>query len=254
MNAITITPTHTISAWSENGRPRRMWATSQPAEGGDDDGDAAHRRRALLGHVVLGSAVLLAEDRLAETAGAEHVDQHARHDQRQRPGDDAGDHHRDHGETPSRPVIMARLRLAGDHGEASSSAAADDLAVVERHAPRRRSSASSRGPCRPRRRRRPARPGRRPRRSPRPDPARRSRPSGPRIPLSTALMMASGSSERGLSDVTTATSARRATTSPMRGRFGWSRSPPAPNTTMTRPSVTARADVTTSASPSGVWA
>ena len=42
----------------------------EPAdERGDDDGDAAHRRRALLGHVVLGAAVLLAEDRLAEARG-----------------------------------------------------------------------------------------------------------------------------------------------------------------------------------------
>ena len=30
MNAITRTPTHTMSAWSENGRPRRTWATIQP--------------------------------------------------------------------------------------------------------------------------------------------------------------------------------------------------------------------------------
>ena len=75
MNAITSTPTHTISAWSENGRPRADVGDEPAAEGGDDDGDAAHRRRALLGHVVLGAAVLLAEDRLAEAAGAEHVDQ-----------------------------------------------------------------------------------------------------------------------------------------------------------------------------------
>jgi hypothetical protein len=82
-----------------------------PAEGGDDDGDAAHRRRALLGHVVLRPAVLLAEDRLAQPAGAERRDQEAGDDEREHAGDDAGDHHRDHGETPSRPVIMARLRL-----------------------------------------------------------------------------------------------------------------------------------------------
>ena len=30
MKAIARTPTHTISAWSENGSPRRTWATSQP--------------------------------------------------------------------------------------------------------------------------------------------------------------------------------------------------------------------------------
>ena len=34
-------------------------------EGGDDDRDAAHRRRALLVHVVFGPVILLAEDRLA---------------------------------------------------------------------------------------------------------------------------------------------------------------------------------------------
>ena len=32
MKAIARTPAQTISAWSENGRPRRMWATIQPME------------------------------------------------------------------------------------------------------------------------------------------------------------------------------------------------------------------------------
>ena len=48
------------------------------AERGADDRDAAHRRRALLGHVVLGAAILLAEDRLAEPTGAEQRDQRPR--------------------------------------------------------------------------------------------------------------------------------------------------------------------------------
>ena len=46
-------------------------------------------------------------------------------------------------------------------------------------------------------------------------------------------MMAIGSSRRGLSDVTTTRSARRRRTAPISGRFSRSRSPPAPNTTMT---------------------
>ena len=50
-------------------------------------------------------------------------------------------------------------------------------------------------------------------------------------------MIASGSSERGLSEVTIATSAQRApATAPISGRLPRSRSPPAPKTTITRPS------------------
>ena len=37
-------------------------------ERGGDDGQPAHRRRALLRHVVLGAVIFLAEDRLAEPA------------------------------------------------------------------------------------------------------------------------------------------------------------------------------------------
>ena len=47
--------------------------------------------------------------------------------------------------------------------------------------------------------------------------------------------MAAGSSERGLSSVTIATSARRAAISPMIGRLPGSRSPPQPNTRTRRP-------------------
>ena len=47
--------------------------------------------------------------------------------------------------------------------------------------------------------------------------------------------MAAGSSLRGLSDVTTTTSARAAAIAPMAGRLVASRSPPQPNTTSTRP-------------------
>ena len=69
-------------------------------------------------------------------------------------------------------------------------------------------------------------------------------------------MIAGGSSERGLSDVTTTRSARRAATAPISGRFSRSRSPPAPNTTITRPRspTTAPAAAITSSRPSGVWA
>ena len=47
-------------------------------------------------------------------------------------------------------------------------------------------------------------------------------------------MIARGSSLRGLSEVTTARSASRLTTSPMSGRFARSRSPPQPKTQITR--------------------
>ena len=71
--------------------------------------------------------------------------------------------------------------------------------------------------------------GRRPRapRRARPGPSRRRRAPPPRI--------AAGSSLRGLSSVTTSTSASRAAISPMIGRLPGSRSPPAPITTSSRP-------------------
>ena len=52
--------------------------------------------------------------------------------------------------------------------------------------------------------------------------------------------IASGSSERGLSDVTIVWSARRAEISPISGRLPRSRSPPQPNTHSTRPLVSGR--------------
>ena len=54
-------------------------------------------------------------------------------------------------------------------------------------------------------------------------------------------MIASGSSERGLSEVTIVTSARSAAILPISGRFPRSRSPPAPKTTITRPGPSPRA-------------
>ena len=83
-------------AWSENGSPCADVGDGPADERRGDDGDPAHRRRALLGHVVLGAEVLLAEDRLAEATGPERRDQEAGHEQRQDPGDDAGDHDGDH--------------------------------------------------------------------------------------------------------------------------------------------------------------
>ena len=54
-------------------------------------------------------------------------------------------------------------------------------------------------------------------------------------PATTSAAIAAASSERGLSDVSTARSAARVA-APIFGRFSRSRSPPHPNTTITRPS------------------
>ena len=67
-------------------------------------------------------------------------------------------------------------------------------------------------------------------------------------------MIFSGCSQRGLSEVTTATSANRETMRPICGRFSRSRSPPQPNTATTRPSAKPRTAVSTFSSASGVWA
>ena len=67
-------------------------------------------------------------------------------------------------------------------------------------------------------------------------------------------MIASGSSERGLSEVTTVRSARRAAISPILGRLSRSRSPPQPKTQMSLLSVSKRAAWRTLSSESGVCA
>ena len=68
-------------------------------------------------------------------------------------------------------------------------------------------------------------------------------------------MMASGSSLRGLSEVSTTASDHRDATAPISGRFPWSRSPPHPNRLITRPDrANARAAERATSSPSGVWA
>ena len=67
-------------------------------------------------------------------------------------------------------------------------------------------------------------------------------------------MIASGSSERGLSEVTIATSASRAAIAAICGRLPRSRSPPQPKTAITRPAVSSRAAPSTFSSESGVCA
>ena len=66
--------------------------------------------------------------------------------------------------------------------------------------------------------------------------------------------IASGSSERGLSEVTITSSAPAAAIAPMRGRLPRSRSPPQPNTQITRRPASPRAAERTFSSESGVWA
>ncbi len=74
------------------------------------------------------------------------------------------------------------------------------------------------------------------------------------MPAAIASMIASGFSVRGLSLVTMATSANRAATAPISGRLPGSRSPPAPNTTMSRPETNGRSAVSARSRASGVWA
>ena len=67
-------------------------------------------------------------------------------------------------------------------------------------------------------------------------------------------MIADGSSDRGLSLVTIVRSAFEVAASPIRGRLPRSRSPPHPNTTMTRPVASGRTACRTMSRLSGVWA
>jgi len=66
--------------------------------------------------------------------------------------------------------------------------------------------------------------------------------------------MAAGFSPRGLSEVTITASAASAAMRPISTRFPGSRSPPQPNTTISRPRVVSRAARRTLASASGVCA
>ena len=78
--------------------------------------------------------------------------------------------------------------------------------------------------------------------------------SHPETPADTCATMAAGSSVRGLSDVTTARSAYRATAAPIAGRLAVSRSPPAPKTTISRPGTRGRIAASTLSRASGVCA
>ncbi len=86
-----------------------------------------------------------------------------------------------------------------------------------------------------------------------PSPGRRS-PAHPGTRRGSRHGSTAGSSPRGLSSVTIATSASRAAASPISGRLPRSRSPPAPNTTCSRPCVCGRSAVSSRSSASGVWA
>ena len=55
-------------------------------------------------------------------------------------------------------------------------------------------------------------------------------PATDRAPARTWARMAAGSSERGLSSVTTVSALREAAASPISGRLAWSLSPPQPST------------------------
>ena len=76
----------------------------------------------------------------------------------------------------------------------------------------------------------------------------------PDIPTTISSMMSRAISCRGLSEVTTAMSAKLETTSPISGRFPLSRLPPQPNTQIRRPFTCSRRLVSTLANASGVCA
>ena len=72
-------------------------------------------------------------------------------------------------------------------------------------------------------------------------PLRRHRSAGITMPRLISSMICSGSSLRGLSEVMTTRSLSRAATAPISGRLLRSRSPPQPNTVMSRPVASGRA-------------
>ena len=156
------------------------------------------------------------------------------------------------GARPARASARRRRRAPAPRGRRRP-AAARPTTIMRRHfarsprarpasrrtAPcgRSRTPGPARGPCRRSRRRRRAAPARSRGRST-PAGRRRARPRAcgeAGMPATISSMIASGGSERGLSDVISATSASRAAISPMIGRLPRSRSPPAPTTTISRP-------------------
>ena len=170
--------------------------------------------------------------------------------------------------TPARrpPAPASPGDGAADHGRrcrpaSSGSSGAAPAGPRGRPRGRRRdarlpgSPGRSRDPCRPPARRRPA--------LARPTAskiaARRSPISitsaEPRsAPARMAARIVAGSSVRGLSSVITSTSASRAAISPIIGRLPGSRSPPAPITTITWPSVSGRSVWIAASTASGLWA
>ena len=83
-----------------------------PDERCRDDGDAAHGGRALLGQVVLGAMIGLAQDRLALAAVAEERDQPAGREQRDHHGGGTRDHDGDH----ERPCSNSRTTTRSSNG------------------------------------------------------------------------------------------------------------------------------------------
>ena len=199
MRAMTSTPTHTIIAWSENARPRAHVGDHPADERRDDDGDAAHRRRALLDHVVLGPVILLAEDRLALAAGAEEGDQEPGAEQRHEHGAGAGDHDGDHG-SASRSSAATCVSSNGDRSVGVLWVCSWPLPAITTTSPGRAAlEGGTRWPI-----------------DGRGQITTRARYSAP-TPSMMSLMIAVGSSERGLSDVTTTRSASSAAVRPSRG-------------------------------------
>src|SRR5260221_993064 len=74
----------------------------------------------------------------------------------------------------------------------------------------------------------------------------------PAAPAMMSARMRPGSSLRGLSSVTMTTSDKAVATRPICGRLPWSRSPPAPNTVINRPSTWGRSAAMAASSASGV--
>ncbi len=200
------------------------------------DGDAAHGRRSALATWVAGpsSRMCWPISRFAEVS-----DEEGGRDDGEPEGDAPRDEQSEHVPSglrvplvPSGPPggrvrpVTSRQRVARLDGIVEGNPLSPDLLVGLVPFPRA---------GRPRHRARRPRGhvgSRRPARARRPRPGCHARPA---MPPSTSSMMASGSSSRGLSDVTTAMSLRRAATSPMSGRLARSRLPPQPNTESTRP-------------------
>src|SRR5579884_29261 len=199
-------------------------------DAGQDDGDPAHDRRARLGDMALGTVLAdLLADALAMHPPDEQGGRHQAHHQRHRPGDEDGDHRSasraaralswsSMGITTSPICWPVSCPLPATTTVSPGAAPATAMAMA---ATRSGSTTTS---------------------------------AGPTAPATTCSMIAAGSSWRGLSLVTITRSASLAATSPIRGRLSASRSPPQPNTTMSRPGASALAACSTTARPSGVWA